>query len=83
MLEVMTNLSNVVGLQTLKNKDVNMPTVLVGLPSFSVLLTDSSNGTLSATVNFTTLPEYQGYTITCDTTGASSLQVFINIPGTV
>ena len=81
VLEVMANLT-VLGLMNLKSKDLNMPTSLVGLPDFSVLLTDSSNGTLTATVNFTTLSDYQGYTITCATTGESSLQVSINISGT-
>ena len=45
---------------------------LLGLPAFSALLTDSSNGTLTAILNVTTISEYQGrYAIVCDTAGRS------------
>ena len=81
VLEVMANLT-VLGLMNLKSEDLNIPKSLVGLPNFSVLLTNSSNGTLTATLNFTTLPDYQGYTITCATSGASSWHVCIDISGT-
>ena len=78
--EVMNN-SDQVGLQLLSSGDLNIPKELFGLDTFNALLTDSSNGTLTATLNFITIPEYQGYDIICDTSGESPLTVFVNIQG--
>ena len=71
------------GVENLSSGDLNMPTTLTGAPAFQVLLTSVTTGpptTLTATLNFTTLSEYGGYTVSCDATGIPEL-VTISIPG--
>ena len=79
---VSANFTSVAGLLNLESDNLNMPTALYGLPTFGVLLTDNSYGSLTSMLNFTTLPEYQGYIIGCETTGKSLPPVTIHIPGT-
>ena len=78
---VSTNLNTLLGLLNLERDNLNMPTTLFQLPTFDVLLIDNSNETLTATLSFTTLPEYQGYIIGCDTTGETQTVIPIHIPG--
>ena len=78
-----SNLSSVVGQLNLLSDSLNMPTTLPELPAFSVLLTDSSNGFLTAMLSFTVLPEYQGYTIGCHAMTESPPTVTIHIPGSI
>ena len=80
LFEVRNN-SISVGQRTLRSDDLNMPKKLFELNTFNTLLTDSSNGTLTATLEFTAIPEYQGYAIICEPGGGSPLTVFINIQG--
>ena len=81
VLKVTSDLGTVVALLNSENKDLNRPKLLVGFPTFGVLLSNSSDGILTDTLNFTSLPECQVYTITCDTTGANPSHVSIGISG--
>ena len=78
-----SNLSSDVGQLNLLSDNLNMPTTLPELPTFSVLLTDSSNGFLTALLSFIILPEYQGYTIGCHSTAESPPAVTVHIPGRI
>ena len=69
-----------VGLESLNSGDLNMPKPLLGAPAFQTLLTYSTSGTLTATLSFTTLSDYEVYTIECGT-GASIVTVTISIQG--
>ena len=79
IFEVKSN--SISGERSLRSDDLNMTQTLAGLSAFNVLLTDSSNGILTATLKFTTISEYQGYVIICDTGGESPSTVSIDIQG--
>ena len=57
-----------------------MPMTLSESLPFPVLLTNTAGGTFTATLTFTTLSEYEGYDIICDTDG-NPATITISIPG--
>ena len=77
--EVIDASDTTIGSTVLNTKDLNS-SPLIGAPAFEVILTSSTGGTLTAMLTFTTLSEYEGYTIECDVDG-NPLIVTISIPG--
>ena len=68
------------GLANLRSVNLNVPVPLSGTTPFEALLTSNTSETLTATLTFTTLSEYQGYVIRCDRGGIFT-SLTINIPG--
>ena len=58
----------------------NLGITIIGPLGFQAVLTNSTAVTLTATLSFTTLPEYEGYMIRCDTDG-NPVTVTISIAG--
>ena len=78
--EVIDENGTSIGSKVLNSGDLNNPATLNGAPAFEALLTSSIGGTLTATLTFITLSEYEGYTIECNFDG-NPLIVTISIPG--
>ena len=68
------------GQETLDSSELNVVTPLFGEMAFEALLTDVTGETLTAILTFTTLSEYEGFMIECDTVG-NSVNLTIAIPG--
>lgn len=74
-----------IGQRNLQSGNLNMMLPLFGSGSgmlpFEIILTNASDGTLTALLNFNASSEYEGYMITCDTASVNLSSVPISIQG--